>query len=244
MSEIIQTNTELAELAYKMATDYYGLSKYRKDDTDTNYSWEYNVGKWEHGYWHSDCLGFVHIAVNGFKGDKSQLGGGAIMNSFVTNSDESTTLYKYCNEAGNFPKTDLKVGALFQNDGHVGLFIGEREYKGKVYNTAECTLDGEKGWILTYTDLQTGIRFLGKYGTRLRSMWNHWGYFIMIDYSENPEDIYTDVTSDMPSYKAIKWATEKGYVKGYPDGSFHPKDPVTREQLQIELWRMAGKPEV
>ena len=83
MSEYIQTAEDLSNLCYKMCTDYWGISKYRKDDTETNYGWEYNVGKWENNSWHSDCLGFVHIAVNGFKGDKTKLGGGAIMNDFV-----------------------------------------------------------------------------------------------------------------------------------------------------------------
>ena len=47
-----------------------------------------------------------------------------------------------------------------------------------------------------------------------------------------------------PETNKVSTTPKEGYVKGYPDGSFHPKDPVTREQLQIELWRIAGKPEV
>jgi hypothetical protein len=42
--------------------------------------------------------------------------------------------------------------------------------------------------------------------------------------------------------KAATWAMEKGYMTGYPDGSFHGDDPVTREQLATILWAYAGAP--
>ena len=43
--------------------------------------------------------------------------------------------------------------------------------------------------------------------------------------------------------KAVVWASGKGYIKGYGDGSsFGPEGPVTREQFATILWRMAGEP--
>ncbi|MBQ2094824.1 MAG: S-layer homology domain-containing protein, partial [Firmicutes bacterium] len=42
--------------------------------------------------------------------------------------------------------------------------------------------------------------------------------------------------------KAATWAMEKGYMTGYPDGTFHGDDPVTREQLATILWAYAGAP--
>lgn len=50
---------------------------------------------------------------------------------------------------------------------------------------------------------------------------------------------YTDVK---PGNRPVEWATEAGIVQGYPDGTFRPKDPCTREQVVTMLWRMAGKP--
>lgn len=56
---------------------------------------------------------------------------------------------------------------------------------------------------------------------------------------------FTD-TKDLTgsSLKAIAWATEKGIIKGFVDGTFRPKANVTREQIVIMLWRAAGEPKV
>lgn len=42
--------------------------------------------------------------------------------------------------------------------------------------------------------------------------------------------------------KAVAWASEKGIIVGFEDGTFRPNDKVTREQVVIMLWRNAGKP--
>lgn len=54
---------------------------------------------------------------------------------------------------------------------------------------------------------------------------------------------YSDVPETSKAYKAIMWATSKGYVVGYKDGTFRPDEPMTRAQVQIELWRMEGRPD-
>lgn len=230
-------------MAYMMATDVFGPSKYRRDDTAANYGYEYNVGLWENGYWHSDCLGFVHICVNGFYGDRNVLGGGAVMDAFVLMSDEAMTLNGYCSVKGKFPVGSLRPASLLQSSGHVGLYIGDHEYKGVTYNTAECTLALAKGWLLTYTDLNTGARYNGKGGGKLSSGWENWGEFDMVDYSTPKTDTFTDVNKDTAGYKAIEWCAAQGIVQGYSDGTFRPTDPLTRQQMCIMLWRMAGKPE-
>ena len=40
----------------------------------------------------------------------------------------------------------------------------------------------------------------------------------------------------------LDWATLEGIATGYPDGGFHPLEPVSRQQLAAFLWRMNGKP--
>ncbi len=40
--------------------------------------------------------------------------------------------------------------------------------------------------------------------------------------------------------KAVHWAAENGLVTGYPDGSFRPGQPITREELTTVLYRYAG----
>ena len=53
---------------------------------------------------------------------------------------------------------------------------------------------------------------------------------------------YTDVDADSAYAQAICWATDEGLMNGYGNGSFGPKDLLTREQLAVILWRCAGSP--
>ncbi|MBR5382097.1 MAG: S-layer homology domain-containing protein, partial [Oscillospiraceae bacterium] len=52
---------------------------------------------------------------------------------------------------------------------------------------------------------------------------------------------FSDVAAGQWYSDAIAWASEKGIVEGYGT-SFGTTDPVTREQIAVMLWRMAGKP--
>jgi murein DD-endopeptidase MepM/ murein hydrolase activator NlpD len=53
--------------------------------------------------------------------------------------------------------------------------------------------------------------------------------------------LYPDI-SDRPTeaIQAIEWATSQGLLKGYPDGTFKPTEPVTREELAIILYRKSS----
>lgn len=50
---------------------------------------------------------------------------------------------------------------------------------------------------------------------------------------------FTDVPADRYYAKAIAWASEKGIVSGYPDGTFAPEQEITREQMASILYRYA-----
>ena len=51
---------------------------------------------------------------------------------------------------------------------------------------------------------------------------------------------FSDVKSGAWYTKAVVWANQKGVMLGYPDGSFRPDDPITREQLVTVLYRYTG----
>ena len=50
--------------------------------------------------------------------------------------------------------------------------------------------------------------------------------------------LYTDVPSNEWYSAAVCWATERGIVRGYDDGSFCPLKLVTREELSVMLYRL------
>ncbi|WP_158095303.1 S-layer homology domain-containing protein [Collinsella sp. An2] len=57
-------------------------------------------------------------------------------------------------------------------------------------------------------------------------------------------EAYSDCDADAWYAKAVAWATEQGLMTGYSDGSgrFAPDAELTREQLAIVFWRIAGEP--
>lgn len=56
--------------------------------------------------------------------------------------------------------------------------------------------------------------------------------------------VYGSSFSDIPASayyaKAVAWAVRQGVVEGFPDGTFRPGLPVSRQQLAAILWRYAG----
>lgn len=57
-------------------------------------------------------------------------------------------------------------------------------------------------------------------------------------------DGFSDVDSSASYAEAIRWAADRGYISGYPDGRFGVNDPVTRAQTAAIFYRAAGSPNV
>lgn len=61
--------------------------------------------------------------------------------------------------------------------------------------------------------------------------------------SADPKDCtFRDVTIDGPNAEAIAWAQQNGYLRGYGDGRFGPKDSITVEQAMVMIYRFFGSP--
>ncbi len=54
-----------------------------------------------------------------------------------------------------------------------------------------------------------------------------------------PGDLFPDVPNDAWYHDDLKWAVEHEIVTGYPEGKFHPDDPLTRAQAVALLHRQA-----
>lgn len=55
------------------------------------------------------------------------------------------------------------------------------------------------------------------------------------DFSEETDKVFTDVNSSHWAYKEIRIAVKAGIIQGFPDGSFRPDTPITREQLAVMI---------
>lgn len=59
--------------------------------------------------------------------------------------------------------------------------------------------------------------------------------------SEGAQCVFSDVSSDRWSYAYIAAVYNFGAVTGYPDGTFGPENPITREEMAVMLYRVLIK---
>ncbi len=87
-----------------------------------------------------------------------------------------------------------------------------------------------------------GEGYFAPFGTVTRAMTITVIYRLMGSPSVHGESGFTDIAADW--YRASTlWGSRTGIAAGYDDGRFGPDDPVTREQLAVFFWRVAGSPE-
>ncbi len=55
---------------------------------------------------------------------------------------------------------------------------------------------------------------------------------------------YSDVDQSASYAEAIRWASSEHLISGYSDGRVGPGDAVSREQMVVIFWRLAGSPMV
>ena len=73
------------------------------------------------------------------------------------------------------------------------------------------------------------------------------GQMVQILYNYYGEDCgtnsgFSDVPSSVWYAKAVTWASKKGVVSGYSNGTFGPNNKLTREQMVTILYNVADKP--
>ncbi|MCC5953764.1 MAG: trypsin-like serine protease [Acidimicrobiia bacterium] len=59
-----------------------------------------------------------------------------------------------------------------------------------------------------------------------------------------PDQGFSDVSISDPFSREINWLAATGISTGFPDGTFRPLDPVTRQAFASFLWRLSGEPNV
>ena len=109
------------------------------------------------------------------------------MDDFVNYSNEETTLYKYCYDiSGKF--MSVTPGEILYMPGHVGLYVGNVEIDGKLYNVAECCYSSfGGGGRLTWVDAD-GTRRRFKNGDTAGA-WTQHGKCYRVDYDINNEPL-------------------------------------------------------
>lgn len=226
MSDYIMTADELIEkcLYYLDQPNYYD-----------NKTWDWMT--WNGQAWNGDCIRTPKALLYwGWKGDKNTSHGGAVYDSKYDFTSELSGKgwIAHCNNVSdNF--NWMKVGELLAMEGHYGIYLGN-------WTVFEVTVAwGANGAVLSHID-NTGRRTLDGVPAQ-NAYWKLHGEIPEVDYTVKEEDDFpmnkpevspfSDVSPDDPKYKHIKALYDMGIVNGYSDGTFRPKEPITREDMCI-----------
>jgi len=115
----------------------------------------------------------------------------------------------------NISFTDVKEGAWYYEHVNNAYSMGLME------GTSETTF--EPNATLTRAMLVT---IIGRFNERINGT-----------HPESTESVFSDVKAGEWYSDYVAWAAENGVVEGYPDGSFRPEAPVTREEAVTILGR-------
>ena len=132
----------------------------------------------------------------------------------------------------------VTVASAAENTGFKDVQDDSQYYYAPVYWAAE------NGITKGYSDNTFGI---GKECERREMMIFLWRMAGCPSSKTDPTKEFKDMGaygSSTDTYKAVGWGVENDIIKGYPDGTFRPKDPVARKDTLIMLYRIAGRPEV
>lgn len=121
---------------------------------------------------------------------------------------------------------NLQTGAAFED-------VGENSWFADAVYAAV-----NNGWFSG-----TGKTTFSPYGGTTRGMFAAVVWRMENKPAAGAASSFDDVEIGMYYADGVAWAQEKGVVKGYGNGSFGPNDPVTREQLAVILYSLAGSPQ-
>lgn len=57
-----------------------------------------------------------------------------------------------------------------------------------------------------------------------------------------PVPTFSDVPTSHPFYLEIEWMASEGITGGFPDGTYRPNEPVSRQAMSAFMYRSAGEP--
>lgn len=163
--------------------------------------------KWNGKSWNFDCVILVKAILWGWNENKNHPHGGAIYGSNGVYDDSTEQIINRCyNVSSDF--TNIEVGELLWMNGHVGIYIGNRE-------VIECTAGWEGGVLYSK---------IGNNGERTRNgvqiySWKKHGKLPYIEYLKEQPSSEPDYTGTI-TYQAYtnKWLPEVNKCDHTNDG--------------------------
>jgi len=168
---------------------------------------------------HNDYAPNVYIKVKAEDITAAALEGLIKNDMIVSIVSDSRTIPDFVRDNGSFSFTDVKKSAWYYE--HVNNAISMGLMEGTTATTFEPNATLTRAMLVT---------MIGRFEERLNGTLGEAG-----------ENTFSDVKKEKWYTDYVIWAAEKGVVEGYPDGTFRPEAPVTREEAVTILGRYHNK---
>lgn len=178
-------------MAYKVvytAKEFHDLLIHIATELNTRYDnhFPYNLG-YQHGsYYTWDCWNLPKSIIWGWH-ESDRVGYYQPQNASTGLGDWGGAKILSCCTEVSSDWSNAPIGAfmLSTDNGHAGIYIGERIINSKCYNVVECTPKWKGGVQLSYVSASGG-RYPYKDGQKASIGWAKFGKLPWIDYSEQP----------------------------------------------------------
>ena len=175
-----------------------------------NNHFPYNCGYYDGSRYSWDCWNLIKtiLAIPPWEDTKVK-GSYVSPKTFVTGDCDGYHLLMQCtNRSKDFSQLKQPGTYLYLSTSpHAGVYIGDFEKDGYIFNVVECTGAWESKVQYTYVDA-TGARFLYKGGPR-NNRWTDYGLLPWVDYNEDPLPVTT------PTYGIDVSRYQKGFDLNY-----------------------------
>ncbi len=130
------------------------------------------------------------------------------------------------------------TGEVLTADGTVVLTVTTSDINSTSFSLSGSTIDNR----LTFSSLSAGYYVLKYTATDSSGTTATWTSNVFAVASKT---LFTDVTNSSKWYYSTVYAmASKGIFSGFTDGTFRPNNNITRSEVILLLYKMAGSPEV
>lgn len=158
-----------------------------------------NCGYYDGSRYSFDCWNLVKSILSGWY-DCKTVGYYVQPKDFVTGDCDGYHLLMQCtNRSKDFSQLKQAGTYLYLSTSpHAGVYIGDFEYQGQIFNVVECTGAWASKVQYTYVD-EKGGRYLYKGGDKSKYSWTDYGLLPWVEYGSVPQPLPNPTPQPTPS---------------------------------------------
>ena len=166
-----------------------------------NNHFPYNCGYYDGSRFSFDCWNLIKAILGGWTDNRTK-GYYVSPSQFPCGDCDGYHLLMQCTDRSkDFSKLKQPGTYLYLSTSpHAGVYVGDFEYQGEIFNVVECTGAWASKVQYTYVD-EKGGRYLYKGGDKNKYSWTDYGLLPWVDYNTSPQPMptpNTDTVVDSP----------------------------------------------